>query len=296
MCGCGSATSRPIAATTPPLATKGVESSAAGEQQASAAKTASSPAVDARVSEMLTRMAKVEGFEQKNKLFHEYFDAIPATDQASRTTFFSAFMQNIPKSDAERVIQFLKKLEAQSAPTTPAAEVTPTTQRATSSAPQGVLMIGDSLSVGTDPFFGDEQTGVPTTVNAKGGRSLSQGMDIYNATQSKPRVVQMALFTNNTPNQIDSLRAALDQTISDARARGGRVVWATIVGNPTFGNYDAVNSMFRDYAAKNADVMGLVDWEQMVKQNPSYLAGDKVHGTSAGYKARAEAFAQASKI
>jgi lysophospholipase L1-like esterase len=51
----------------------------------------------------------------------------------------------------------------------------------------------------------------------------------------------------------------------------------------------------RDFAAKNPDVMGLVDWEKMVRENPSYLAGDKVHGTPAGYKARAQAFADAAR-
>jgi hypothetical protein len=56
-----------------------------------------------------------------------------------------------------------------------------------------------------------------------------------------------------------------------------------------------VNQLLRDAAARNPDVMGLVDWEGMVKANPSYLAGDKIHGTPEGYKARAQAFADAGR-
>lgn len=292
--GCGPAPSLPAPATASP--TTSVAAANETAPTAPAGKSTTPPpnaALDAQVGEMLTRMAQKPDFDGKNAVFHEYFDKVPESDVATRQTFFFNFMANIPKADAERVAKYLESLGPKPAPApAPAAAVTPNA----STAPAGVLMIGDSLSVGTDPFFGDEQTGVPTQVDAKSGRSLSQGMDIYNSVAVKPRVVQMALFTNNTPGQIDSLRAALDRTIADARARGGRVVWATIVGNPKFGSYDAVNSMLRDYAARNADVMGLVDWAQMTRDNPSYLGGDGYHGSAAGYRARAEAFAQASKV
>lgn len=155
-----------------------------------------------------------------------------------------------------------------------------------------MLLIGDSLSVGVKPYFTQQLTGQPTKVDATGGISLAEGMRRYHATKDKPRVVEMALFTNNSPGQIGELKAALEETIKDARARGGKVVWATIE-RP--GNYDAVNSMIRDYAAKNPDVMGLVDWQKMVAANPGWMAGDKVHANAEGYKARAKAFADAAR-
>lgn len=278
-------------------ATAASDGAAAAAQASPGAGAPGAAVLDAQVGEMVRRMAEKPDFDGKNAVFHEYFDKVPESDVATRQAFFLNFLHNIPKSDADRVMAFLKALGEQEAGAKPAATSpsTPVTDRPASSAPAGVLMIGDSLSVGTDPFFGDEQTGVPTQVDAKSGRSLSQGMEIYDSVAVKPRVVQMALFTNNTPGQIDSLRAALDRTVADARARGGRVVWATIVGNPKLGSYDAVNAMLRDYAARNADVMGLVDWEQMTRQHPEYLGGDGYHGTTAGYKARAAAFAEASK-
>ncbi|MCW2924585.1 MAG: hypothetical protein JWM98_1989, partial [Thermoleophilia bacterium] len=101
------------------------------------------------------------------------------------------------------------------------------------------------------------------------------------------------LFTNNAPGQKAELQAAIEKTIADARARGGKVVWATIV-RPN-GDYGPVNDMIRDYAAKNPDVMGLVDWAKMVQANPSYVGKDGIHSGPAGYTARAKAFADAAR-
>jgi hypothetical protein len=161
-----------------------------------------------------------------------------------------------------------------------------------SQARQGVLLIGDSLSVGTKQYLDARMAGQPVKIDATSGISLAEGMRRYDATANKPRVVEMALFTNNSPGQIDQLRTALEKTVTDARARGGIVVWATIV-RP--GDYGPANALIRDMAAKHPDVMRVVDWEKMVRDNPSYLAGDKVHGTPAGYQARARAFADAAR-
>ncbi len=178
------------------------------------------------------------------------------------------------------------------APALPTAPPTANQGAPVSNARQGVLLIGDSLSVGTKQYLNAQMAGQPVEIDATGGISLAEGMRRYVATADKPRVVEMALFTNNSPGQIDELRSAIEKTITDARQRGGMVVWATIA-RP--GNYDAVNAMIREFAAKNPDVMRLVDWQKMVQQHPSYLAGDKIHGTAAGYKARAQAFADAAR-
>lgn len=161
-----------------------------------------------------------------------------------------------------------------------------------SSARQGVLLIGDSLTVGVKKYFTDALAGQPVEVDATGGIPLKEGMRRYNARKDKPRVVEMALFTNNSSKQINELRSSIQQTINDARARGGRVVWATIV-RP--GDYGAVNQMIREMAARNRDVMGLVDWRAMIDQHPEWLTKDGVHANAAGYRARAQAFADAAR-
>jgi hypothetical protein len=178
-------------------------------------------------------------------------------------------------------------------PPAPAAPARPPAPSApASNARAGVLLIGDSLSVGTKQYLNSQMAGQPVEINATGGISLAEGMRRYNATKDKPRVVEMALFTNNSPGQIGELRSAIEKTIADARERGGKVVWATIV-RP--GNYGPVNDMIRDFAAKNPDVMGLVDWAKMVQEHPNYVGSDGIHSGATGYKARAQAFADAAK-
>jgi lysophospholipase L1-like esterase len=165
-------------------------------------------------------------------------------------------------------------------------------------------MIGDSLAVGTEPFLNDAWSGMlenapkgaAATSNAKGGRTLEQGMREYNALKRKPKVVAMSLFTNNAPSDIGELRKAVQQTIRDARQRDGRVVWATIA-RPDLGgkNYDAANRILRELAAENRDVMGLVDWAREVDRRPGLLSSDDIHATPEGYKVRARMYAQAAR-
>jgi hypothetical protein len=289
-----------MTADAPPRRTLTAQSTASSEAPsptAPASAALAGAALDAKLAEMTTRMAAASGFDAKNAIFHEYFGAVPEADVATRQQFFFTFMSNIPKADQDRVMRFLEGLEAaKPAPAAPpAAPVAPVAPRA-STAPPGVLVIGDSLTVGTRSHLPGQVGNDPFKVDGKSGRTLQQGMAIYDATPVKPRVVQMALFTNNAPNQIGELRAAVERTIADARERGGRVVWATIVGNPSRGSYDAVNDYLRDMARRNPDVMGLVDWAQMTRANPGYLAGDGYHGTPAGYRARGEAFAAAAAV
>jgi hypothetical protein len=158
-----------------------------------------------------------------------------------------------------------------------------------------LLLIGDSLSVGTDPYI-RKDLGGQVEVNAKSGRSLAQGMAEYDAVKNKPKVVEMGLFTNDDPSHVAQLKAAVQKTIDDARARGGRVVWATIVRPPANGvSYDAANDMLRQMAKANPDVMGLVDWQKIVAAHPDYVGGDGVHSSGAGYAARAKAFEDAAR-
>ena len=171
-------------------------------------------------------------------------------------------------------------------------------QRSTGQAPKGVLMIGDSLGVGTEPYLKKDLPGTKVTVNAVVGRPLSVGMREYDRIPNsrKPKVVEMGLFTNDSPGNINALKAAVQKTIKDARARGGRVVWSTIHRAAVGGqSYAKVNAYLREMAQKNPDVMGLVDWEKAVTSHPNFLAGDHIHGTTAGYQWRAQAYADAAK-
>lgn len=160
----------------------------------------------------------------------------------------------------------------------------------------GVLMIGDLLGVGTAPGLKSKLAGRKVSANVKGGRTLAEGMKIYKAQKHKPEVVEMGLFTNDDPKRIGPLKQAIETTIADARKRGGRVVWATIARPSVNGvSYKRANDLIKELAAKNSDVMKVVDWKAAVDKNPGLMGGDKVHGTPAGYAWRAKAFADAAK-
>jgi len=156
-----------------------------------------------------------------------------------------------------------------------------------------LLVIGDSLGVGTRPYL--QNNGRRTTQNVKGGRTLAEGMRIY-ARTPKPRVVAMGLFTNDDPRNVAKLRSAVLKTVSDARRTGGRVVWATIHRPAVNGvTYGRANEILRSMARQHSDVMGLVDWDRSVKANPRLLQPDGIHATAAGYRHRAKAYAQAAR-
>lgn len=289
------------AGTTSPATGSSATPAGSTDTAAASAPTGGAQPSAARIEEMTAKINSAPDFDAKNKAFHESFDAIPESDVATRQGHFFAFMGAIAKPDADRVMAFLKSMDEDttSAPSstgssgsTPAASTAAASPTAPGSAAPGILVIGDSLSVGTQQYLNEGLAGQPVEINATGGIALAEGMRRYDATPVKPRVVEMALFTNNAPGDIEQLRSAVDKTVADARQRGGKVVWATIV-RP--GGYEAANQLLKDAAAKNPDVMGLVDWEAMIQANPSYLAGDQVHGTPDGYRARAQAFADAGR-
>ena len=60
-------------------------------------------------------------------------------------------------------------------------------------------------------------------------------------------------------------------------------------------SYNATNQLLRGLAAdpQLAPRLQLIDWSAVVAASPSFVAGDGVHGTPAGYRARAELYAAA---
>jgi hypothetical protein len=200
--------------------------------------------------------------------------------------------------------------EAPGAPADPVAPAGPSTSTSTTTTPspapapaapepapapapaarEGVLLIGDSLSVGTDQPLRDALAGTDVQVDARGGRPLSEGMERYHAMADKPRVVVMGLFTNNdpAPEKLGALESAIDTTVADARARGGIVAWYT-VSRPTYKgvDYGAVNELITSKAAENADVMRVIDWAGAVADDPGLLGSDRIHSGPQGYAHRA---------
>jgi hypothetical protein len=180
------------------------------------------------------------------------------------------------------------------APDAPSAGPSPS-RPATGSASR-MAMVGDSLAVGTQAPLQGLLAGWRVTTDARTGRPLAEGMRVIRGLAGDPPpVLAVSLFTNDAPTSVRALEDAVRETIS-MQAGHGCVIWATIVRPPLGGrSYDAANAALARLADANPTVMRLVPWAQQVAAHPQWLAADGVHGTPAGYAARAQMYAAAAR-
>lgn len=161
------------------------------------------------------------------------------------------------------------------------------------SLPRDVLVIGDSLALGIEQPLKAALAGWRVRLDGRIGRPLAEGMSILRRQPSPPAILAFSLFTNDGPRNTPALEAAVRATATRA---GGCAVWATVARPPLDGvSYDAANALLRRLAGEPEVARGLqlVDWAAEVAQSPSLLAGDRVHGTPAGYRVLAQLYAGA---
>ncbi len=159
--------------------------------------------------------------------------------------------------------------------------------------PHEVALIGDSLAVGMEEALRAALPGWRVRVDARTGRALPEGMRILGELSDAPAILAFSLFTNDDPRATEALEEAVRATASRP---GGCAVWATIQAPPVRGaDYAAANRLLARLAGDQELAGGLriVDWRAAVDADPPLLAGDGVHGTPAGYRARAELYARA---
>jgi hypothetical protein len=159
--------------------------------------------------------------------------------------------------------------------------------------PHEVLVIGDSLAVGMADGLRAALPGWRVTIDAKTSRPLREGLRILGTQGRAPAIRAFSLFTNDDPRGSAALEAAVRAT---AARPGGCVIWATIAAPPVNGvDYSATNQRLRSLAVdpELALQLQVVDWAAEVAATPALLAGDGVHATPAGYRARAALYAAA---
>jgi hypothetical protein len=158
-----------------------------------------------------------------------------------------------------------------------------------------LLVIGDSLSVGTAPLLPVLLPEMQVRTDGLGGRPLAQGIRILSVSSLPPdgsTVLAFSLFTNDDPRHVHDLEAAVRATLAAAGPKGC-VVWATIVRPPVHGvSYDAANGVLRRIAASDPR-MRLVRWDEEVRAEPIILGPDGIHPTPRGYQIRAQMYAGA---
>jgi hypothetical protein len=148
-----------------------------------------------------------------------------------------------------------------------------------------VIVVGDSLEVGSAPHLRAALAGTPVEIDAEKGRTSSQGVGVL-ADRLRPEheVVVFPLGTNDL--SADAFAASL---ASAAQLAGGRcVVVATIVRRrPPASELNRVVASF----AATGEVQ-VADWRAAASA-PGVLGRDGTHATGAGYALRASLLAEA---
>jgi len=157
-----------------------------------------------------------------------------------------------------------------------------------------VLVVGDSLAVGTLPYLGPMLGGRNIVSAARNGITTPQGMKLVRRELRvvTPKTVVISLGTNDGSDArkfADRVRRTMSLLPENAC-----VVWATIIRPARKGAYRGLNRVL--HAAKRRDPrIVVVDWEHAVTGGAVYLP-DGLHADAAGYRYRSAMIADAIEL
>jgi lysophospholipase L1-like esterase len=166
---------------------------------------------------------------------------------------------------------------AQGAPLTPAADV---------------LVLGDSLAVGTMPYL-DEM--LPTDVNitwdAVDGRTTPQGIESlqFDLREVEPEIVAVSLGSNDGPDPARFTRR-IRRLLADLSPHTC-VAWFSIVRPLRKGRYGALNRALRAEARRDPRLI-VISWDHAVSRGTVVLP-DGLHADAEGYRYRSSKIVQA---
>jgi lysophospholipase L1-like esterase len=172
--------------------------------------------------------------------------------------------------------------------------------RAESEAPNGqtagptsgrLLVVGDSLAVGTEAPLARLLPGWRIATSAYTGRHTDDGVAEITGRGGLPDVIAVSLGTNDDPSATSSFAGEV-QRVLDAAGPAKCVVWANIVRPPYAGvSYRGYNRALADEDGRRDNLL-VLNWKRMVHRHPEWLADDGVHVSAEGYQARAHAVAK----
>lgn len=154
----------------------------------------------------------------------------------------------------------------------------------------GVLIIGDSLTVGSESDLRKKLKGA--VVISQGSEPTKWGVDQLEAQKgSLPGTVVMGFGTNDTPDE-KAFRKQVERALKIVGPDRHLVwinVWRT---HPTANTNElsGLNIVLEELAEEHPN-MSIVDWAKMVSDEEVTL-GDNAHTDPAGYKKRADAISQ----
>ena len=154
---------------------------------------------------------------------------------------------------------------------------------------EGVLVVGDSLEVGSGPYLRGVLPGV--RVDAEKGRPSSEGVRVLAARlEPSDSVVVFPLGTNDSPSDPAGLAADLAAV---RQLAGDRCIVVATLSRPPVGGVSVagLNGVVERFAAQSG--AQVADWRTVVRSIPSLLVSDGVHATGEGYAVRAGLLAEA---
>ncbi len=153
-----------------------------------------------------------------------------------------------------------------------------------------VLLVGDSLNVGVEPYLRELLAGWTVETDDQVGRQTAVGLERLRAhASSLPPYVVVSLGTNDPDLPGESFRAAVREALGLAGPRRC-VVWAALYRADDAD--ERLNAVLREEAKRN-EALRLVDWDGIVGADERALAPDGLHGSPEGYRERARAIVAA---
>ena len=154
-----------------------------------------------------------------------------------------------------------------------------------------VLVVGDSLAVGTMPYLGPMLGGRNIFSAAKNGITTPQGMKLVRQELRlvTPKTVVISLGSNDGSNPqrfADRVRRTMSMLPENAC-----VIWATIIRPKRKGAYRGLNRVLHQAKRRDPRIV-VVDWEHAVTGGAVYLP-DGLHADEAGYRYRSAMIAAA---
>ena len=161
-------------------------------------------------------------------------------------------------------------------------------------APQTVLVVGDSLQVGSGPYLEAALGALSAEIDHRTGRGSAEGLSVLRSRlRPDHAAVVFDLGTNDDPGRPDALAANLAAARDAVGTRC--LIVATILRPAVGGVTDAgLNAAVQRFADETPTVQ-LVDWRGVATATPGLLYPDGIHARPEGYGLRGRLLARAVK-
>lgn len=167
-----------------------------------------------------------------------------------------------------------------------------------------LFVIGDSLFVGVvSPLVLGTNNTLQATLGAQGrtvftsarsGRRVPEAIDVVRAEAETVRLasaVLIGLGTNDlfgsAGSSVANARRTIDAMIVALRAINPdvRIIWTDVSVEQNRNRTETWNTALVDAATETANVE-VCRWREIVLQHPEWVAGDRIHLNTSGYRAR----------